>query len=376
MNPRISTIFLALMLVLLMQMPTFAQQVNITAQLTNPSIRVFMLSDFNFTGAGSTSGEIFALAINNSSPQAENCKLEMFIRSQSKGELAFGGTNAFVVQPGTERITNQNLFTKVGQFQLENYNVEQSGDDLLRAILATGKLPSDIYFFEFVLTQLRTNHVSNAIITIDITNPSTLDLIAPGSGADNSELTQIFTTLPLFRWQSDMQVFRLIVAEKIAGVHDSSSPQEIIQDRIRLDKKLTTNPAGANGAEIIPATAYQYPASGTWPLEPGKTYYWQIIGIVESSGAPVELPSEIWAFQINDVQGSLLSPEQQLLLDQLNITLSEMLQGCLGPGGGLSGFTPTGVIMINHRPATIDELQAIMTKIRSGEFEVKNARCE
>ncbi len=363
--------------------PAFAQQVNITAQLTNPNIRVFMLSDFNFTGTGSAAGEVFALTITSTSQQQEDCRLTMRIRSQSKGELASGNTKVFAVEANAIlRITNQNLFTHAQIFSLEDYNIEQAGDDLKNSLLSTGKLPSDVYFFEFELTQLRTGYLSQAVVSLDVTNPTTLDLISPGADAGNTEPPQLFTTLPFFRWESNIQVFRLIVAEKLQTIHDASSPQEIIQDRVRFDKRFRVDPsatagsAAADGSEIIPSTAYQYPATGVWSLERGKIYYWQIIGIVESSGAPVELPSEIWAFQIGGAEGQMLRPEQQQILDQLNLLLAEMLQGCLGPGGNLSGFLPTGVIVIDGKPATIDQLQSISARILSGELEIKNASCE
>ncbi len=376
-------IFLATLMLVVVFAPATAQQVNITAQLTNPNIRVFMLSDFNFTGTGSSAGEVFALTITSTSQQQEDCRLAMRIRSQSKGELASGYTKPFAVDANAIlRITNQNLFSQAQLFSLEDYNIEQAGDDLKNSLLATGKLPSDVYFFEFELTQLRTGYVDQDVVHIDVTNPTTLDLISPGADAGNTEPLQIFTILPFFRWESNIQDFRLIIAEKLPIVHDSSSPQEIIQDRVRFEKRLKVDPSKTvgsidpDGSEIIPSTAYQYPATGVWPLERGKIYYWQIIGIVESSGAPVELPSEIWAFQIGGAEGQMLRPEQQQILDQLNLGLADMLQGCLGAGGNLAGFVPTGVIMIDGKPATMDELRSLFAKILSGEIEIKNASCE
>jgi len=363
--------------------PALAQQVNIAAQLSNPNIKVFMLSDFNFTGTGSSSGEVFALTITSTSQQREDCRLVMRIRSQGKGELASGSIKLFAVESNAIiRITNQNLFTNAQIFSLEDYNIEQAGDDLRNSLLATGKLPSDVYFFEFELTQLRTGYVSQAVVNLDVTNPTTLDLISPGAVAGNAEPPQIFTILPFFRWESNIQEFRLIIAEKLPTVHDASSPQEIIQDRVRFDKRLKVDPTGTigsvttDGSEIIPSTAYQYPPTGAYPLERGKTYYWQIIGVVESSGSPVELPSEIWAFQIGGAEGQMLRPEQQLILDQLNLLLPGMMQGWLAAGGNLAGFNPTGVIVIDGKPATVEQLQALFAKILSGELEIKNASCQ
>ena len=67
-DTRFPAISLALLMVLvLIANVAFAQQVNISAQLLNPGLRIFFLSDFNLTGKGTSSGDIFSIMMSNSS---------------------------------------------------------------------------------------------------------------------------------------------------------------------------------------------------------------------------------------------------------------------------------------------------------------------
>ncbi|HNR68639.1 MAG TPA: hypothetical protein PKN04_11955, partial [bacterium] len=50
-----------------MAVSAFAQNVDLNAYLLNREIKVFFLSDFNFTGRASSGGDIFAIDIINRS---------------------------------------------------------------------------------------------------------------------------------------------------------------------------------------------------------------------------------------------------------------------------------------------------------------------
>ncbi|MBN1996971.1 hypothetical protein JW935_05420 [candidate division KSB1 bacterium] len=370
----------SILVLLLFVSIVLAQNVDFQARLLNKDIKVFMLSDLNFTGSGTALIEIFELTFFNPSDTRLECRLTLDITAMGLGELANGSTNPFILAGGeTKRITNLNLFTSAGIFSLQDYNLESAGRDLLDKILATGKLPSDRYFFNFSLYYGAASPEIRSFY-IDVTNPSNLDLLGPGGPAEEATRIQIFTTNPMFRWESNMDRFRLIVAEKLEGVHDDASPEQIIQDQVRFEQEFLITEKGdiptETGVTLLPTTSFLYPAAGVWPLEYGKTYYWQIIGILESSGAPIELPSEIWAFQIHDPMDGRFSPAQLHLLRQLELALGENFQEMLKPGGPLAGFSPTGVFSINGRSITMEELLQILTKIQSGEFELVSLSVE
>ena len=359
-----------------------AQEVNISARLLNPNVRVFFLSDFNFTGQSVTGGEIFELLITNSSNSNQECTLEIRISAQGRGVLASGRTRPFVLEPlGSIRITNRNLFSEAQRFSLLDYSIEQAGDELKDQIIATGKLPSDIYLFEFILTQMSTGYTSQAAITVDVTNPSTLDLISPGANAEDEHPPRIYTSLPYFRWESNMDAFQLVIAEKLVGVHDGMSPEEVMQDRIVFDRKFKVDPSAAPGSTLpgdyvaIPLTAYQY-TSGDYPLQRGRTYYWQVKGIIESPSGPIELPSEIWAFRLARLDDQMMSPEQQQILNNLGQLLGSQFDDFMQSGGELEGFTPTGVIMLNGQPVSSERIMGLIRAILSGRYEVVEVTIE
>ena len=382
--------FITLALVLLFVTSVTAQTLVVRPELLNPDVRVFFLSDFNFTGSGTTAGDIFAVTLSNISQSTKRVQLTMRIMSGFDTELASGTTAPFDLDPsplGDIRINNRNLFEEAQQFTLQDFNLVDAGTELIGKLLSTGKLPSDIYTFVFIVTDVN-NQIAEGReqIVVDVTNPSTLDLISPGAFAEaGAEIIEIFATLPQFRWESNMDLFRLIVAEKLPIVHDEASPEEIIDDHQgrRLDTYIRV---GENGAihtddallgpvEYVGSNVYQYPSSapGVPILELGKIYYWQIRGIVETSGTPTELESEIWAFKIfNPNQGQSVSQEQFMeFLESLpgEGLLGELLSQVLSD---LVGFLPTGVATINGVPMTFSELQNHIQKLLSGsdEFEI------
>ncbi len=373
-------VIISFLLICLMS-ASFGQQVNISASLLNPSLRVFFISDFNLTGRGTSSAEIFSLNITNTSSSAHPCHLELVIRSDRYGELANGATKPFTVNAyEIRRLTNQNLFNEAKEFKLENYSIQRAGDELKNRILSTGKLPSDTYYFHFALYQEDGSGApSTAEISIRVDNPSTLDLISPGARAGDSDPLPVFTTLPLFRWDSNLDKFRLRIAEKLPEVHQTAGPEEIINDRVRFDRTFQLdreNPTGysSEGLEKIAATAYQYPPAGVWTLERGKTYYWQVTGLASSSGGEIEMPGEIWNFAITEpTAGS--NAMQALLLSQLQTMLGERLSVLFSSSGPLAGFSPTGVFTVNGHSLTLDQLLSLIAKINSGEYVVINTSC-
>lgn len=367
-------LFIAVLIALIFcQNQSFAQSVTIDAKLLNPDIKIFMLSDFNFTGHGTSTADFFTLTITNTTNLRQNCILKMRIRSQNYGELASGQTNPFTLAPAEIiQITNSNLFSQAQRFSLEDYNIEDAGKDLTDRVLTAGALPSDIYYFDFDLEQ-NSGLKSESFLEIDVSNTKTLDLISPGANVDRGEIAPIFSTLPLFSWQSNIDRFELTIAEKLAGVPENVDPEQVLQGRI-IFKKILQIGSGASapvdGAIVIPTTTFQYPVSADFPLERGKTYYWQLKGIVKTASETLYLPSEIWGFKIQKMEGTLLTPEQQQIHDILSTLLGEDFNMFFEAGGDLDGFNPTGYITINGKKISISDLRALLAKLHSGELKV------
>ena len=364
-------------------------QVIIQAQVLQRDLRLFFLSDFNFTGRGRATNEIFSVSIVNTAASPRICCLHMDFSKQEGGTpqlLASGTTNPFTLAAGqTIRITNVNLFSQAQQFSLDEYNIEESGEEVQAKILATGKLPSGVYRFTFVIRPCTGAGFtpSDTYIEFDLSNPTSLDLIGPGEPADRSLPGVTPALFPLFRWTSNIDRFKLTIAEKLADVHDSASPAEIIQDRIRFERIFVVDPARSggvalDGAEYINGTHYLYPPAGAWPLEDGKIYYWRITGLAPSSGADAEFPSEIWSFRID--AGGKRSLEATIALGEMLTSLRPSVGAepalFFRSGGELDGFTLTGRYWLNGRWITHEQLQAIMIKLSTGVYKLIESRVE
>jgi hypothetical protein len=72
-------------------------------------------------------------------------------------------------------------------------------------------------------------------------------------------------------------------------------------------------------------------------LQPGKFYYWQLIGLVRSAGQQVELPSEIWSFRLANMGEGSTSSQLMHLLSLLPLGDLDLF----GPGGVLAEYEPT-----------------------------------
>jgi len=364
-------------------------QVVIQAQVLQRDLRLFFLSDFNFTGRSRTTAEFFSVTMTNTSASAQSCCLHLRIDKRSGAllePLASGTTDPFPLSAGQViRVTNVNLFSQARQFSLNDYAIESGGETVRDRVLSTGKLPSGIYRFTFQIQPCGGGSFpsSDSYIEIDVSNPSSLDLIGPGAPAGRGIPGLSPSLFPMFRWSSNLERFRLTIAEKLADVHDAASPAEIIQDRIRFQRNLTLDPArsgsrSADGSEFIATTSYLYPSADAWPLEPGKTYYWQVTGLAAAPGEEIGLTSEIWAFTIQDGGSSATAAEVSLagLLSTLRPAAGEPLSAYTARGGELDGYTLTGRFWLNGRWITREELQEILLKLSTGEYKIIETRVE
>ena len=124
--------------------------------------------------------------------------------------------------------------------------------------------------------------------------------------------------------------------------------------------------------EFPDAFSLQYPSTGAWPLEEGKTYYWQVKALVTTSSGPMELESEIWGFKIGGLsRGGVLTPELLRILSFLKDILGEdVIDELFSKGGELEGFRPTGVILDEGKRISLEELTPLIEKLRKGELRI------
>lgn len=331
--------------------PVYGQGLQITnfSIINTPILRV---SDFNITGSGSVA-QLFTLQILNTGP-ATNAVLRFEFRSQRYTDaivtastkpfpMASNQARTFTYQDFRGRGANADV--AVDEF---NYNSE-SVRDITDAILKTGRLPSDTYFFTMSLSNAANPNapVQTEPRTLTISNPTSLDLISPGAPVGGGECVAQFGLLPQFKWNSNAERFLLTVCEVLPN---NSSPEDVMQNEPRLRRLVQ------KGLDFAVSPSFIYP-SGGFPLQFGETYYWQVQAIIGSPSGEVRLPSEIWCFQIS----SIGNPGGNTLLQQLlNLLGSSDLEALFEEGGPLHDYTPTGAVNMNGRRLELTELLNVL----------------
>jgi len=358
----------ALVALMLWTLPAQSQQLTITPTfVTNAS--VITLSDFNITGSGS-SVELFRVTL-TAIPQAEVTVSFTFESAKYNATIIEAKTKPFILV-GSRTFTNRDFgsTTTFADVKMDyiNFNTNLTSE-LQNTILRTGRLPNDTYRFNLRLEQVNnpTNN-DNQILTLDISNPTTLSLVSPGGVAGSGDCYELYTTLPLFQWDSNADRFQITICEQLPT---NSTPEDIMQNQPRVQMTLVS------GIHFNGKPSFLYPASGVLPLQEGHTYYWQVNGFVDSPSGEVSLPSEIWCFKV----ASLGNPGTGLLAQQLLNALTNALGGgdfdaLFAAGGPLEGYSPTGVMMIDGKQVDMAALMALLNQLKTGSRKVKGITVE
>ncbi len=357
---------------------------EIDAGLYNEQIQVFFVGDLGLT-SNPDAPPIFWVDLRNADVDTHQVTVRLQILKGDGTVLAEGTSRPFGLEPGVRRITNRNLLSLRGELRLEGYRITDAANEIIQKVMRTGKLPAGVYIFSFDLTDLTAGGESNKQIRVVIRNPSTLDLLAPGAPASSTEIPEIQTKYPLFRWESDANLFRLIVAERSGA--PGETPEAAIANNVRLQKTIYVRRRGEPqptdlppGTEIQPGPFYQYPTSGVLPLLEDSTYYWRVVALIPTSSDPthpLEMSSTIWAFKIARMtpgQTDFVAAQTNAFLQ--NILPGNQFGGLFGQGGPLEGFSPTGVVMRNGEPIRSEELRRMMRGFLTGRLRVVSVTVE
>ncbi len=348
--------------------PVSLAQINgitVDMGLYTPDIKVFFINDFDLTQSGNSPLLFWVNIVNTGDTTTISIKLTIHYNSLTSGdtELANGTSEPFTIPPGLTRITNQELFSKRDIYELKEYTINESAaNELMDAIYATGKLPTGQYAFHITVLAPDQGGVSvEDELIIDVQNPSILDLISPGTAADEPELMELYTTLPFFQWESDATSFRIRICEKLAS---NTSPEDVMNNEPRLETTVTT-------------PSFQYPAAHAFPLAEGKTYYWQVIASTPSSSGPIEFESEIWAFKIANFSRGATNMLQMQILNYLRLLLGDdVVEPLFDEQGSMNGFYATGVILHNGRQISQQDLNALIEAFMAGRIKISNYNTE
>ena len=250
---------------------------------------------------------------------------------------------------------------------------------MLSSIMTTGRLADGNYTFQFgVASGSNKGAVESASPTfetriITVESPSSINLEYPGGSLSDTSSTGIFTTYPLLVWSSsgcNTCASFVRVAEFNPSVH--SSMDEAIQDERRLpfDQAQEWKSIGI-------VNSYQYPLSGSLPLEYGKVYVWQVKHELTTTAGSDELLSPIYAFRIEDVGSGTTSTSYHPIIQTLKQVLSEdQFNSIFGSSAVLDGFSPSGTYRINGDSDDLSAAISLLNQITNGTASITNVEVQ
>ena len=244
-------------------------------------------------------------------------------------------------------------------------------DNLLSAVISTGKLADGQYSFQVLVRTGSSSDEGSMVITdevietILVTTPTSLNLIGPGGEPANLLENIIFTPYPIFQWETEpCGGCESLIRISRYDSETHSSPEEAIQD-------ITVFPIDqTKGWESVGlATNFQYPLSGAVDLVTGESYVWQVQKKLPTTSGAESFTSPIFAFKLADLseisnagQGTLHPILQQLM----EVVGENQFNAYFGPQGDLNGFEPSGVYLVNGLDVSIDEIFRILGQFGDG----------
>ena len=250
---------------------------------------------------------------------------------------------------------------------------------MLSSIMTTGRLADGNYTFQFgVASGSNKSAVESASPTfetriITVESPSSINLEYPGGSLSDTSSTGIFTTYPLLVWSSsgcNTCASFVRVAEFNPSVH--SSMDDAIQDERRLpfDQAQEWKSIGI-------VNSYQYPLSGSLPLEYGKVYVWQVKHELTTTAGSDELLSPSYAFRIEDVGSGTTSTSYHPIIQTLKQVLSEdQFNSIFGSSAVLDGFSPSGTYRINGDSDDLSAAISLLNQITNGTASITNVEVQ
>ena len=184
----------------------------------------------------------------------------------------------------------------------------------------------------------------------------------------------MYTSFPIFQWSSGPPISFAQTFIRVAQFDPSSHSG--LEDAIEDQRVL---PANQNDQwELIDnVNSYQYPFSGSYPLDQGNIYCWQVRISLPTTAGDEDMLSPIFAFKIgqagtiettNIVSNPLLMMIQQTLPDQFN--------NYFGPGRELEGYLPSGQIEINGITVGPSVVNTLLQQISNQEYKIQSVVVE
>ena len=298
-------------------------------------------------------------------------------------------TDPFIILGGLN-LDNRDLSSEVtflndnsgNQIELKGQLIEvldpALSEAIMQSILTSGKLTDGQYTFSVsIFGGVEENNLSNVFNdskTFVIQSQIPITLEYPGGTLSDTTDNILYTSFPIFQWSSGPPVSSAQTFIRVAQFDQSSHSG--LEDAIEDQRVL---PANQNEQwELIDnLNSYQYPFSGSYPLDPGNIYCWQVKITLPTTSGNEDMLSPIFAFKIgqagtietsNIVSDPLLMMIQQTLPDQFN--------NYFGPGRELEGYLPSGQIEINGVTVGPSVVNNLLQQISNQEYNIQSVVIE
>ena len=250
----------------------------------------------------------------------------------------------------------------------ENMDLSNA-DELMSVIMQTGYLPNGVYTFRVIVTSESGQQIIEEDI-LNISNPSLLQLISPGGLLSDTLSNEVYTSYPVFQWESDpcnyvnpvtdengCQYF-IRVSEFKSEEHSSVDQAIESLTRLPLDQTLGFAPVG------VGLTTFQYPTDAG-DLEPGNVYVWQIRKDIVTTSGTEQMLSDIMAFKIKDFtssdeEGNDVDETSPLIILLRSIIGDPLADRIFGQGGQGYGMVLNGNITLNEESIEESYVQSMI----------------
>ena len=298
-------------------------------------------------------------------------------------------TDPFLIQDGLY-LDNRDLSSDVtflndnsgNQIELKGQLIDvldpALSEAIMQTILTSGKLSDGQYTFSVsVFGGLDENSLSNVFNdskTFVIQSQIPISLEYPGGALSDTTDNLLYTSFPIFQWSSGPPLASAQTFIRVAQFDPSSHSG--LEDAIQDQRVLPANQS--EEWELIDnVNSYQYPFSGSYPLNPGNIYCWQIKVSLPTTAGDEDMLSPIYAFKIGQ-SGTIETTNivSNPLLMMIQQTLPEQFENYFGPGRELEGFLPSGQIEINGATVGPSVVNSLLQQFSNQEYQIQSVVVE
>lgn len=371
-----------------------SQSVDIDVQGEIYEYATYYISSFD-VATGATNVQIFNYSLESSAyPVYIKIRFKATILSpglgiNSNATIVEIETDPFLIQDGLY-LDNRDLSSNVtflndnsgNQIELKGQLIDvldpALSEAIMQTVLTSGKLSDGQYTFSVSvfggLDESNLSNVFNDSKTFVIQSQTPISLEYPGGALSDTTDNLLYTSFPIFQWSSGPPLASAQTFIRVAQFDPSSHSG--LEDAIQDQRVLPANQS--EEWELIDnVNSYQYPFSGSYPLDPGNIYCWQIKVLLPTTAGDEDILSPIYAFKIGQ-SGTIETTNivTNPLLMMIQQTLPEQFENYFGPGRELEGFLPSGQIEINGVTVGPSVVNSLLQQFSNQEYQIQSVVVE